>query len=212
MSLWHWLFPLHCPFCSNVIHTADSCCDNCKKKYSPTYQKVNLAVKSTICVSPYFYDDPYKYAVWKLKFKDKPDLAAPMAKDMVNALHHFKYGSTIDMVTFVPLSKKSKRARGYNQSQLLARAIAKQLNIPCRALLKKTADNLPQHKLAKAERRKNVLNVYAATAIERFKNKNILLVDDICTTGATLEECTHMLKLSGAGNIVALVYTIVEKY
>ena len=106
-----------------------------------------------------------------------------------------------DAITSVPISAKRCKLRGYNQSELLARAAAKQLNLPYCEYLIKTVDNKEQHKLNEKQRQKNVAGVYKPIREGQIVGKSILLIDDIVTTGATLRECASVLLQSGAGNI-----------
>jgi predicted amidophosphoribosyltransferase len=90
---------------------------------------------------------------------------------------------------------KKQKKRGFNQSELLAKDIAKELNLPCKKLLVKTKNNDEQHNCASlAQRRENVKGVYKAVKDETIKGKTILIIDDILTTGYTLGECAKTLE------------------
>ena len=107
-----------------------------------------------------------------------------------------------DIIIPVPISKKRKKERGYNQSALLAREIAKQLNIGYNdTSLIKIKNITPQSSLKKEDRIKNVQNVYSVINNEKIKNKSILLIDDIYTTGSTVNECSKKLIEYGANRI-----------
>ena len=114
-------------------------------------------------------------------------------------------GIEFDVVTCIPLSKKSFNSRGYNQSELLARAIATDFKIPFTPLLKKVKDNNAQHTLPRENRKYNVLNVYESIETAK-KYKNILLIDDIITTGSTLNECVKLLQSRFDANIFCATY------
>ena len=108
-----------------------------------------------------------------------------------------------DMITWVPISAKRLRKRGYDQVQLLARAVGPELGIPVEPLLEKIRDNRANSGLkTPAERRANVLGVYKAVGQEHFRGKRVLLLDDIVTTGATASECARVLLTAGAEEVI----------
>ena len=112
---------------------------------------------------------------------------------------------TPTLITFVPMHPDKERKRGYNQSEILAKEIGKVLNLPVVKLLKRTKYNVSQMSLKKMEeRRKNVENIFRPSplrgfgaASEYFTGMNIILVDDVTTTGSTLFEATRVLKENG---------------
>ena len=124
------------------------------------------------------------------------------------------YGNNaFDFIACIPLTKKGKRERGYNQSELIAKEIAKQLCLPFYStILVKLFDNRPQHKLPAAERTGNVAGVFECTEPELAEGKKILLIDDIKTTGATLNECAKILLLNGAQEVACLCSAIVREH
>ncbi len=114
-----------------------------------------------------------------------------------------------DIIIAIPISKNRLKTRGYNQSELLAREIAKNFGLKLEQnIIKKVKNNIAQSTLSKEEREKNVKNVYKIINKETMQNKNILLIDDIFTTGATVNECSKMLKQNGVKKID--VFTIAK--
>lgn len=111
-----------------------------------------------------------------------------------------------DFVVPVPLSKKRKLQRGFNQSELLARAISQEFGwaLDTQTLIR-WRHTRPQVGLNAAERWQNVQGIFSLTNQEKFKNKTILLVDDVVTTGATMRECAKLLKQSGAKAVFGFV-------
>ena len=110
-----------------------------------------------------------------------------------------------DIIVPVPISKKRMKDRGYNQSFLIASDIAKKSKIKLeKNVIKKEQNNTPQSLLDKSGREKNVVNVYKIVNKQKIINKKILLIDDIFTTGATVNECSKMLKISGAEKVDVL--------
>ena len=111
---------------------------------------------------------------------------------------------TADLVTWVPISGIRRLFRGYDQDELLARVIARELGLPCRKTLNKVRHNRAQSGIrGHARRRANVLGVYRPAG--DVAGKRILLVDDILTTGATAGECARVLLTAGAKEIHCVV-------
>ena len=103
-----------------------------------------------------------------------------------------------DIIVIVPISKQRKKERGYNQSELIAREISKITKVPiAQKILYKTKNNVPQSSLNKKQREENAKGVYKAKNTQKVINKKILLIDDIYTTGNTLNECAYALKQIG---------------
>lgn len=110
-----------------------------------------------------------------------------------------------DIISAVPIHKKRKHDRGYNQSELIAKELAKNIpNIIYKNILKKTINNQRQSELKKEERLENVKNVYQIQNRQIIENKRIVLFDDIYTTGSTVNECSRVLKENGAKEILVL--------
>ena len=118
-------------------------------------------------------------------------------KILANAID--EKGISCDIISWVPLSKKRLRKRGYDQAGLLAAAVADNLGIDCVRLLDKTKNNPAQSGTGSPSKRKaNVKGVYRAADPALIEGKTVLLIDDIVTTGATLSECAGVLRRSGA--------------
>ena len=110
-----------------------------------------------------------------------------------------------DSITWVPLSRRRRRLRGYDQARLLAEELSRRRGLPCEELLRKRRNNPAQSSLGgPAARRANVAGVYRAVSPEAIRGKRILLVDDIVTTGATLCECAGVLRHAGAAAVYAV--------
>jgi ComF family protein len=108
-----------------------------------------------------------------------------------------------ELITWVPVSRRRRRERGYDQVELLAQAVSAELGIPAIQTLEKFRDNRANSGLRDpAERRANVLGVYRPVQPGRFRGKRVLLLDDIVTTGATASECARVLLTAGAGEIL----------
>lgn len=122
-----------------------------------------------------------------------------------------EFYSRCDLIVPVPLHNTRKRERGYNQAELLGRVISAELNIPIiKDALIRTRSTPSQTRLPPEERKKNVRGAFSINKIKAklLKDKTILLVDDVYTTGATLKECTKTLKQAETGEIMGIVCAI----
>ncbi|MCI6652036.1 MAG: ComF family protein [Ruminococcus sp.] len=192
-----FFFPARCPFCKRVIKINEQCCPDCKDKLPSTYIE-NFARGGYRCVSSFPYDGVYKSAIKGFKFNNKPRRSKQFAMLMESDIRDYYRDITFDIITSVPLHRKRQRLRGYNQSQLIGKELSALLNIPYVEVLEKHKDNEIQHTLKAKYRIKNVKNAYRLIDRKLVKNKNVLVVDDIITTGCTLGECSKVIRNGGA--------------
>ena len=151
------------------------------------------------------YDNLIRKLIIDYKFNEKPYLYRSFLEFLNNYQKEYIQFKIYDIIIPVPISKKRKRERGYNQSLLIAREISSKEKIKLGDnVMSKVKNNNTQSKLNKEERAQNVKNVYKITNNKEIIDKNILLIDDIYTTGATLNECSKMLKQAGAKMIDVL--------
>jgi len=144
------------------------------------------------------YDDALAEAINLMKFSGIRRLAKPLGRLLLSLEI-----PECDGIIPVPLSRKSLRERGFNQSLLMARVISKKLNIPLYMdILLKTRDTLPQVGLNAKERRKNLRGVFKVSG--KIKNQRLLLIDDVMTTGATARECSKTLIKAEAKEVVVI--------
>lgn len=110
-------------------------------------------------------------------------------KELCNILNEY------EIITSVPVSKKRKKERGYNQSELISKEICRKLNIEyAKDILYKTKNTIAQSKLNKEQREENAKGVYEIKNLKKITGKKILLIDDIYTTGSTVNECSKILR------------------
>lgn len=201
------LFPPRCVFCNKLC--SDNLCFKCKsditKKFNPTI--VQTIHKNVICVSPFVYEGKIKEIIHIYKFKHQKNLSKIFVPFMISSINEKFRDIKFDLVTSVPLYVSSLNDRGYNQSQVLGLELAKILNVPYENCIEKVKQNKVQHGLSFRERQENVRGVYKVK--KDYRNENILLCDDIITTGATLSECVKNLKDSGANVFcITVSYTL----
>ena len=151
------------------------------------------------------YDSIIRNLIIDYKFNEKPYLYRSIFEFLNKYQKKYVQFEIYDIIIPVPISKKRNKERGYNQSLLIAREIAKNEKVKLRNnVILKVKNNNTQSKLNKEERAENVKNVYKITNNKEIIDKNILLIDDIFTTGATLNECSKMLKQASAKKVDVL--------
>lgn len=201
------LFPPKCPFCANLLEKGQALlCPDCQRELpwaqgSSAQRKLEFV---DLCTAPVWYRDIVRLSHHRYKFSGIRAYARPYATLMAQCVTDRLQGQ-FDVVTWVPLSKKRLRKRGYDQSRLLAEHLARQLDMPCRPMLKKIRDTKAQSGLkGESERRANVLGAYVPFPGGQMWGKRILLVDDVVTTGATLSECARILRVAGAERVICV--------
>ena len=202
-------FPPKCPYCLKSISRGLAECPVCRAGF-PKYPKIEPIPSGEICVAPFYYDMAVRKAIVNFKFNGKKFNAKSLSLAVSSAVEKVYKDMDFELVASVPLSVERQRERGFNQSEIIAKNVAKHFGKPYIPLLKKTRNNPEQHKLSSKEREKNVIGVYSVIDSERVKGKKILLVDDVATTGNTLAECCRMLKKSGADRILCAAIAIAE--
>ena len=131
---------------------------------------------------------------------------------MIKTIEEYKIPSDIDMISYIPSHRRKEAKRGYNQAELLATYIGKELSIEVsHNNLIKVRHTLDQNKLNKFERQGNLTGSFKVRDRNKFKNKRILLIDDIITTGATMEESSKELIKNEAKEVYGLALTSSKK-
>ncbi len=206
------LHPLAAPFCCRcglpcdpLAHAADLCADCRPNRY-------HAAPPFNVLRSPYAFEGALRHAVHRFKYQGKIALAAPLAAlldEFLKAQHHPTANIPYERLALlvpVPLHSWRRYRRGYNQSELLARELSRRLDIPAVNALRRVRHTAPQVELSARDRTRNVRGAFALnTSFDAAKSgAAVLLIDDVCTTGATLSECAHVLKQAGAPEVYAL--------
>ena len=109
-----------------------------------------------------------------------------------------------DVICYVPMTKKAEKKRGFNQCKVIAKNISNATGIPVRKCIKKIRNTKEQKTLNKEERIENLSGAFKVNNVDNIKNRNVILIDDVITTGATISECQNILKKSGAKKIIVL--------
>jgi len=175
-----------------------------------TFCRDAYAIDRLLVVSD-FKNHDVASAIKLFKYRFLSDLAEPLSRLVFKYLEHLAKRDHFSMVQGnpllvpVPLHKTREYWRGFNQAELLARSIARHYRLDVAEGLVRAIHSTPQVELKdRPERLSNVRGLYLCLKPELFKGRNIILVDDVCTTGATLNECARVLKNAGAISVTAL--------
>lgn len=213
MRFWlDFILPNRCAFCNKIIVWDKLCCENCEKDFPyidvptcPRCGKANCICENKIsydrCFSVGWYDKNMRNAVVRYKLQSPDNFAEFFADKLCKMIK--SENLLFDIVTCTPMSKKSLKERGYNQASVLGKAVAKRLDAPFDdKILTKIDNNISQHSLSFEKRAENAKHMFNFTKGKDVKNKKILLVDDVITTGSTLNSCATILKGEGALSVV----------
>lgn len=201
--LWCLFLPARCLCCGRAVRPKRLFCPGCVPALpkEPLSREFPLPGGGSLAVAACFpYEKGFRRTLHRLKFQEERALARPLGTLMAEAASSL--GEDFDGVTWVPMSPQKLRRRGYNQSELLAKAVAKELGLPAWNLLEQVRETDTQHNLTRAQRADNVRGAYRTKSAAL--GKRLLLVDDIVTTGATLRACAQGLYGAGAQKVCAV--------
>ena len=221
-------FPWQCVYCKKEIHFPYPLCKKCQtnipinssficpvcekklKNLSKHYcfRKTNLTALGIVS----FYQNPIlKKTIHFFKYQSVISLQKPLSSLMIKFLEKTNFFSKINkkdiIVIAIPLHKRKENLRGFNQSELLAKSISTHfsLNYHSKVLLR-IKNNTPQAKINNlSDRKKNSKNIFQISNPNLIKNKWIILIDDVYTSGSTMQEAARILKKSGAKKVIGLV-------
>lgn len=200
------IYPNVCGFCGDINN--ENICTECSKKIEE-YKILRIEKSTSKYIEQqcfiYKYEGKIREAILKFKFQEEAYLYRTFAKIILDNLEVCEYIKKFDIIIPVPIHRKRRLERGYNQSELVANEISKQLIINTeKNILIKIRNNPKQSTLKLEERKSNVKNVYEVKQNQKIKDKKILLIDDIFTTGNTVNECAKKLKEAGASKVSVL--------
>ena len=203
-SLLDLLFPPKCAFCGKVLGAGDDAwCSRCTESLPFTLAGGRQGGNYfDFCVSPLYYTDAVRKSMLRYKFKGMSAYASVYGKILAACICE-NPDIEYDVISWVPLSGKRKKARGYDQAMLLALATALELGEAAVGTLEKLRDVRAQSELyGLDERSANISGAYEVPDRESVEGKRVLLIDDIITTGSTLSECARVLLEAGAIRVV----------
>ncbi len=196
------IYPRKCVLCGKILHKSETdLCRKCRTETDEYHRFGRKLPRIANFTAVWYYEERVRESLIRYKFGNARSYAQSYGR--LAAMRILEDLEPADVITWVPVSTMRKWRRGYDQVELLAKAVARELEMPCMPLLKKFRNNRPQSSLQRAEeRRANVLGVYKAINPEEICGKRILLLDDILTTGATASECARVLLTAGAKEVI----------
>lgn len=224
-SMLNLLYPLHCAACGIHLASADSqgVCDDCRARIrrnpAPYCQTCGRPMPNTgmICaecvkMQPVFasarsaclYEGPLKDLVLKFKYKNRRSLLGLFTVIMMDFLRdNNDIMEGVEAIAFVPLHKKKRLERGINQSELIAASLGRYLGIPVINALEKKRKTKNQNELSRFERLTNLKDAFSVSPefSQMVKDRDILIIDDVMTTGSTLNEAAKPLLTEGARRV-----------
>lgn len=192
------IYPPTCGICGKL--NPNFLCNKCQKQLEI---QAKFEIEKNQNISYYFQEHLYIFeyqgmirkVILNYKFNDKSYLYKTFINFLLKNEKFFEILKSYDTIIPVPISQKRRKERGYNQSELIAKEIAKAIgNDYNKQCLFKTRNIIEQSKLKKEERQKNIQGVYELRNEKLLQDKKILLIDDIYTTGSTVNECAKMLE------------------
>lgn len=217
------IFPNRCPFCGSFIMWNEFICKACDENIEKANDAVCRSCGKRKCVcgsgntdidmvfASFFYNDSaVKNAVMSLKLRGEINIAAYTAKDIAFRMEKENIPKP-DMIVPVPMGRKKQRKRGYNQAELLAEQIGRYLGVPVdKNILFKYDTKEEQHNFGMKSREERVKGLFYKNDDADLSGKRVLICDDVMTTGATLNECSVLLKSLGAVHTAAAVCAVTE--
>lgn len=203
------LFPRRCVWCGKVIGFAAEC--PCAAERQRLYLQEGERILPERETLPrlavwacYAYDGALRDSILRYKFEGATRLADAFGEEMATLYARRNLNKEVDLIVPVPVSEETMEERGYNQSALLAAVLAVHVGVACEeTVLKKCVETRPQMRLDRQARLQNLRGAFVAEPAF-VRGKRVLLVDDIVTTGSTLQECAKTLYAAGAHTVTGI--------
>lgn len=224
------LFPRKCIVCDNVFEFSEHekyLCDDCKDLFeiikSRRCEKCSRPIVSgnlcSVCNSQaslfdlnysfFEYDGIIPEMIYKFKFRNHPVVGVGLGKIMAESPDLNLMNNNFDFIIPVPIHKLRRKKRGFNQAEILAHEISKKISVPTRTdILKRIKNTKAQWSLNAHERENNLKDAFTS---KKINNKNLILIDDIFTTGSTINKCSEVLKNAGAKYVLSFTFAITNK-
>ena len=203
MKLYHWLmnllFPPKCILCRRLLKKEETdLCGRCRVEVADYHRGKSIPQFLDSFAAVWYYEGSVRESLLRFKFRGARSYAGGYGRLVAMKAADGEY----DILTWIPVSPQRKLRRGYDQVELIARAVGRELNVKPVATLRKVRHNRPQSRITEeAARRANVLGAYRVKDPGQICGKRILLLDDIMTTGATMSEAARVLKTAGAKEV-----------
>ena len=206
-DFWFLLFPHLCEACSSALHKNEGpICFKCLYDLPRTDYCIDLEnplvllfagrlrVEKATALFTFQKGSRFRKLLHALKYKNKPEIGSLLGRELGAEMLKSKNFNDIDYIIPVPLHPKRKKQRGYNQSEMIGQGISAVTKIPMLTEnLVRAKETVTQTKMTKEERWKNVSGKFVVINPEQIAGKHILLIDDVVTTGSTIEACGEIL-------------------
>ena len=206
-TLIYLVFPPLCPVCHEISDEYDELCEKCAEKIMCVDLKLNPPLPLSKVMRITKYHDGTRNLLRKLKFDKNQKVLKPIKKILEkistnpNVINFFK---NVDMAVFVPLHEERLKSRGYNQTELIFSEWLTSMNVPPKNILLRTKKTPHLFNLSPKERAETLKDAFSVIEGAEVAGKNILIADDIYTTGTTARECAKALKKVDAAQIYVL--------
>ncbi len=207
MKLYHGitalLFPPKCVLCRRILEKDETdLCRCCRQENDPFPKPKTRLPFLESWTALWYYSGNVRKSILRFKFNNARSYGDVYGRLLaMKILQDFPDG--FDTLTWIPISKLRRIKRGYDQVELIANAVGRELGMEPQQLLNKFRNNRPQSGISgQAKRRANVLGVYEAVDPQQIRGKRILLLDDIVTTGSTAGEASRVLLTAGAKDVI----------
>lgn len=221
-----WLWPRLCAHCREDLagDAASPLCLACRLKLTPNEPPCCLRCAEPIkrgshCArcerrlylcSPiraaFLYKDAAVSLVHSFKYGGRRSAARAAGDWMASAWERFPELHAADALVAMPLHPRRRRYRGYNQALLIAEPLSERLDVPIVDALARERETPPQWSLGRADREKNMANAFSVKNADLVAGKNVVVIDDVCTSGASLEACAKTLLSAGAARVAGYVF------
>lgn len=205
------LFPPKCVLCGNLLARQETdLCHGCREAvedFIPSRRTISFVAQ---WLAMWYYKGDVRESLLRYKFYGRRSYSRAYGRLL--ALRLLPLAGQFDILTWIPISPRRKRKRGFDQVELIARAVGSELGLSPVRTLKKIRHTPPQSGISgQAERKANVLGAYRPVNAAAFQGKRILLLDDIITTGATAGECARTLMTAGAKEVICAAVAAAEQ-
>jgi len=216
------IFPHCCAYCGKVVSNSVYVCEECEKSLprisGAVCNKCGREKDKCSCkkaekyfdglAAPFYFSGNVRKGIHNFKFRRRISNAEAYGAEMGETVLE-RFGCGFDFIAAVPLSKKSRRERGYNQCELLAKKLSDNLGIEYKKdVIIKICETRKQHRISPALRKGNLTGVFDVPDSSVVEGKVVLLCDDISTTGETFNECAKMLWLNGAKAVYCIAVAL----
>lgn len=227
----NFLYPPRCPICDAAVLPGKRICAGCKEKLRPASGNVCLKCgkpladeRKEFCAdcakkprrftqgrALWIYEKEAKASIYRFKYQNKREYGSAYAEEIARRDGDWILSKGIQAIIPVPLHKNRKRKRGYNQAEILAKELGRLLKLPVKdGILVRIRDTKPQKTLSDGERKRNLKHAFHVTG--GMAPERVLLVDDIYTTGSTLDAAAAALLEAGAAKVYVYCLSIGESF